>query len=183
MSVQMSSDSSMIATTSTRARELNAAEIAEIEHEMSLYPDKQAVGLEALKIVQKHQGWVSDESLLGIAKYLDLPASDLEGVATFFNLVYRQPVGRNVILFCNSVTCWIMGCDDLRQHIIDTLGIDFGQTTEDGEFTLIPVPCLGDCDKAPVMMVGEKMQRKLTRDTIDEIVAEARIQSKTRADV
>lgn len=183
MSVQMSSDSSMIASTSTRARKLNAAEIAEIEHEMTLYPDKQAVGLEALKIVQKHQGWVSDESLLGIAKYLDLPASDLEGVATFFNLVYRQPVGRNVILFCNSVTCWIMGCDDLRRHITHSLGIDFGQTTEDGEFTLIPVPCLGDCDKAPVMMVGEKMQRKLTRDSIDKLVVEVRIQPKARDDV
>jgi len=183
MSVQMSSDSSMIASTSTRARKLNAAEIAEIEHEMTLYPDKQAVGLEALKIVQKHQGWVSDESLLGIAKYLDLPASDLEGVATFFNLVYRQPVGRNVILFCNSVTCWIMGCDDLRRHITHSLGIDFGQTTEDGEFTLIPVPCLGDCDKAPVMMVGEKMQRKLTRDSIDRLVVEVRIQPKARDDV
>ena len=183
MSVQMSSDSSMIASTSTRARKLNAAEIAEIEHEMTLYPDKQAVGLEALKIVQKHQGWVSDESLLGIAKYLDLPASDLEGVATFFNLVYRQPVGRNVILFCNSVTCWIMGCDDLRRHITHSLGIDFGQTTEDGEFTLIPVPCLGDCDKAPVMMVGEKMQRKLTRDSIDKLVMEVRIQPKARDDV
>jgi NADH-quinone oxidoreductase subunit E len=174
MSVQMSSNSSVIATTSTRARRLTPAEISEIEHEMTLYPDKQAVGLEALKIVQKHQGWVSDESLLAIAKYLDLPASDLEGVATFFNLVFRQPVGRNVILFCNSVSCWIMGCDDLRQHIKDTLGIDFGQTSADGEFTLIPVPCLGDCDKAPVMMVGEKMQRKLTRDTIDEIVAQVR---------
>ena len=174
MSVQMSSNSSVIATTSTRARRLTPAEISEIEHEMTLYPDKQAVGLEALKIVQKHQGWVSDESLLAIAKYLDLPASDLEGVATFFNLVFRQPVGRNVILFCNSVSCWIMGCDDLRQHIKDTLGIDFGQTSADGEFTLITVPCLGDCDKAPVMIVGEKMQRKLTRDTIDEIVAQVR---------
>lgn len=177
MSVQMSSDSPVIASTATRARKLNAAEIAEIEHEMALYPDKQAVGLEALKIVQKHQGWVSDESLLAIAKYLDLPASDLEGVATFFNLVFRQPVGRNVILFCNSVSCWIMGCDDLRQHIKDTLGIDFGETSEDGEFTLIPVPCLGDCDKAPVMMVGEKMQRKLTRETIDQVVAQVRKQA------
>ncbi|MFT6092133.1 MAG: NADH-quinone oxidoreductase subunit E [Pseudohongiellaceae bacterium] len=178
MSVQMSSSSSVIASTSTRARKLTPAEISEIEHEMTLYPDKQAVGLEALKIVQKHQGWVSDESLLAIAKYLDLPASDLEGVATFFNLVFRQPVGRNVILFCNSVSCWIMGCDDLRQHIKDTLGIGFGQTSADGEFTLIPVPCLGDCDKAPVMMVGEKMQRNLTRDTIDEVVAQVRAQSK-----
>ena len=78
---------------------------------MTLYPDKQAVGLEALKIVQKHQGWVSDESLAAIARYLDISASELEGVATFFNLVYRHPVGKNVILFCNSVSCWIMGCD------------------------------------------------------------------------
>lgn len=175
MSVQMSSDPAVIASTGSRARKLSAAEIAEIDHEMTLYPDKKAVGLEALKIVQKHQGWVSDESLLGIAKYLELPASDLEGVATFFNLVFRQPVGRNVILFCNSVSCWIMGCDGLRQHIKDTEGIDFGETTEDGEFTLIPVPCLGDCDKAPVMMVGEKMQRKLDPASIDRVLAAYRV--------
>lgn len=172
MSVQMSSDPALIASTSTRARKLSESEIAEIEHEMTLYPDKQAVGLEALKIVQKHQGWVSDESLLGIAKYLDLPASDLEGVATFFNLVFRQPVGRNVILFCNSVSCWIMGCESLREHFNKSLGIDFGETTEDGEFTLIPVPCLGDCDKAPVMMVGNDMKRHLDPSAIDEIIAE-----------
>lgn len=176
MSVQMSSDPTMIASTASRARKLSDAEIAEIEHEMTLYPDKKAVGLEALKIVQKHQGWVSDESLLGIAKYLELPASDLEGVATFFNLVFRQPVGRNVILFCNSVSCWIMGCDGLRKHIKESVGIDFGETSEDGEFTLIPVPCLGDCDKAPVMMVGDKMQRKLDPGEIDRIIAEYREQ-------
>ena len=88
---------------------MSAEEIAEIEHEMTLYPDKQAVGLEALKIVQEHQGWVSDESLLAIAKYLDISVADLEGVATFFNLVFRQQVGKNVILFCDSVSCWLMG--------------------------------------------------------------------------
>ena len=89
----------LIATTAIKARQLTEEEIKEIEHEMELYPDRQAVGLEALKIVQKHQGWVSDESLLAISKYLDLPVADLESVATFFNLVYRQPVGKNVILF------------------------------------------------------------------------------------
>ncbi len=158
----------------TRARRLTAEEIAEIEHEMTLYPDKRAVGLEALKIVQKHQGWVSDESLLAIAKYLEIPPSDLEGVATFFNLVYRQPVGRNVMLFCNSVSCWIMGCEGLRKHMKDTLGIDFGDTSADGHFTLIPVPCLGDCDRAPVMMVGPDLHRNLTEEKIDAIVADYR---------
>jgi NADH-quinone oxidoreductase subunit E len=163
---------SVIASTATQARKLNADEIKEIEHEMQLYPDKQAVGLEALKIVQKHQGWVSDESMLAISKYLDIPVSDLESVATFFNLVYRQPVGRNVILFCNSVSCWIMGCESMRSHINDKLGVDFGGTTEDGEFTFLPVPCLGDCDRAPVMMVGDDLHRNLTAEKIDRILPE-----------
>jgi len=160
----------VIASSRTQARRLTEAEIAEIEHEMTLYPDKKAVGLEALKIVQKHQGWVSDESLLAIAKYLEMPPADLEGVATFFNLVYRQPVGRHVMLFCNSVSCWIMDCNQIREHITYRLGIGFGETTEDNEFTLIPVPCLGDCDKAPVMMVGEDLHRNLTLEDIDRLI-------------
>ena len=167
-------NSELIASNVTRPRKLNEAEIKEIEHELQLYPDKRAVGLEALKIVQKHQGWVSDESLLGIAKYLDLPVSDLEGVATFFNLVYREPVGKNVMLFCNSVSCWIMGCEGIKDYITEKLNIDFGQTSEGGDFTLIPVPCLGDCDRAPVMMVGEDLHRNLTPEKIDKIINDYR---------
>lgn len=164
----------VIASSVTRPRKLSAAEIAEIEHEMTLYPDKRAVGLEALKIVQKHQGWVSDESLLGISKYLGISPSDLEGVATFFNLVYRQPVGRHVMLFCNSVSCWIMGCEGIKAHIKDKLDIDFGETSADGDFTLIPVPCLGDCDRAPVMMVGTDLHRNLTPEKINKIILDYR---------
>ena len=162
----------VIASTANKARKLSVEEIAEIEHEMTLYPDKRAVGLEALKIVQKHQGWVSDESLLGIAKYLEIPVADLEGVATFFNLVYRQKVGKNVILFCDSVSCWIMGCEGIKGHIKEQLAIDYGETTEDGDFTLIPVPCIGDCDRAPVMMVGPDLHRNLTPEKIDSIIAD-----------
>lgn len=167
----MNNTADVIASNVTRPRKLSAEEIAEIEHEMTLYPDKKAVGLEALKIVQKHQGWVSDESLLAISKYLDVPVADLEGVATFFNLVYREPVGKRVILFCRSVSCWITGCEGIRSHIKDKLGIDYGQTTADGEYTMIPVPCLGDCDKGPVMMVGEDLHRHLTPEKVDEIIA------------
>jgi len=162
----------VIASTAKKARKLSVEEIAEIEHEMTLYQDKKAVGLEALKIVQKYQGWVSDESLLGIAKYLDIPVADLEGVATFFNLVYREPVGKNVILFCDSVSCWIMGCEGIKGHIKQQLDIDYGETTEDGDFTLIPVPCLGDCDRAPVMMVGPDLHRNLTPEKIDSIISD-----------
>tara|TARA_Y100000385_G_scaffold115452_1_gene120096 strand:+ start:2957 stop:3484 length:528 start_codon:yes stop_codon:yes gene_type:complete len=161
------------------ARELSEAEVKEIEHELTLYPDKKAVGLEALKIVQRHNGWVSDESMLAISKYLDIALSELEGVATFFNLIYRRPVGKNVILFCDSVSCWIMGCEKIRKEINDHLGIDYGETTEDGEYTLIPVPCLGDCDKAPVMLVGEKMHRNLTADSIKSLSSLGEAQNKS----
>jgi NADH-quinone oxidoreductase subunit E len=164
----------VIASNAPQARKLTAEEISEIEHEMTLYPDKQAVGLEALKIVQKHQGWVSDESMLAIASYLDLSVSDLEGVATFFNLVYRKPVGKNVILFCDSVSCWIMGCDDIKKHISEALAIDYGETSKDSDFTLIPVPCLGDCDRVPVMMVGPDLHRNLTPEKINEIILQYR---------
>ncbi len=167
-------NSDVIASNTKRPRKLSTEEIAEIEHELTLYPDKRAVGLEALKIVQKHQGWVSDESLLAISKYLDISPSDLEGVATFFNLVYRQPVGRNVMLFCNSVSCWIMGCEGIKQHIKDKLEIEFGETSADGDFTLIPVPCLGDCDRAPVMMVGSDLHRNLTPEKINKIILDYR---------
>lgn len=164
----------LIASTAVSADYLLDEEIAEIEHERTLYPDTRAVGLEALKIVQKNRGWVSDESLLAVAEYLGLPAAELEGVATFFNLIYRRPVGKNVILYCKSVSCWIMGCDQVKEKISGELGIDYGETSADGEFTLIPVPCLGDCDRAPVMMVGPDLHRNLDEKNLGEIFANYR---------
>ena len=110
------------------ARDLSDAEVKEIEHELTLYPDKKAVGLEALKIVQRHNGWVSDESMLAVSKYLDIALSEFEGVATFFNLIYRRPVGKNVILFCDSVSCWIMGCEKIQQLTLSQKRITFFPT-------------------------------------------------------
>ena len=108
--------------------------------------------------------------MLAIADYLSVPVSELEGVATFFNLIYRRPVGEKVILFCDSVSCWIMGCDKVKAQRSAHLGIDYGETTTDGEYTLIPVPCLGDSDKAPAMMVGEAMHRLLSVDTLASVL-------------
>lgn len=166
--------SNLIASTAPKARQLTHEEIHDIEHEKTHYPYAQAVGLEALKIVQKYQGWVSDESLLAVAEYLKLPPDELEGVATFFNMIFRRPVGKNVILLCDSVACWMLGCDNLKAHITSKLGIEYGQTTADNLFTLIPVPCLGDCDKAPTMMVGDKTYRNLTPASIDAVIAECK---------
>lgn len=159
-------------TASARARKLTVAERDEIDHELTLYPDRRAVGLEALKIVQKHHGWVSDESLQAVADYLGMSAHELDGVATFFNLLYRRPVGRKVMLFCNSVSCWIMGCERIKEHISSRLGIDYGETSADGEYTLLPVPCLGDCDHAPVMLMDGEQHRNLTPELIDALLGQ-----------
>lgn len=169
--------SKVIASTGTRvqARALSQEERHEIDHELTLYPDRRAVGLEALKIVQKHNGWVSDESLLAVAEYLGMSAHELDGVATFFNLIFRQPVGRNVMLFCDSVSCYIMGCDRVKEHISAKLGIDYGETTADGEYTLLPVPCLGDCDRAPVMLMAGQQHRNLTPEKIDALLDAAQL--------
>ncbi len=93
---------------------LSDDERREIEAEYPRYPDRQSVCIDAMQIVQKHRGWVSDEALADIAALLGMSLADLDGVATFYNLIYRRPVGRHVIHVCDSVSCWIMGYDRVR---------------------------------------------------------------------
>lgn len=147
---------------------LTAEELALIDAELAHVPYKKGAAIDALKIVQASRGWVSDESLYAIASHLEMPVADLEGIATFYNLIYRQPVGEKVILLCDSVSCWICGCDNIKQQISNKLGIDYGETTEDGKYTLIPVPCLGACDRAPVMMAGDELVTHLDAAKLDE---------------
>lgn len=149
---------------------LSDAEIAAIDMEISHAPYRSAVAIDALKIVQEHRGWVSDESLKALAAYLDMSAAELDGIATFYNLIFRRPVGENVILVCNSVSCWIKGCDSVNRAIVQKLGIRPGETTEDGKYTLLPITCLGACDKAPVMMVGDSKFEDVTPERIDAIL-------------
>ncbi|MEH6469336.1 MAG: NADH-quinone oxidoreductase subunit NuoE [Porticoccus sp.] len=148
---------------------LTSDEIREIDAELAHMPQKSGAAIDALKIVQRHRGWVSDESLVAIANYLNMSPEALEGIATFYNLIYRQPVGEKVVLFCDSVSCWIRGCDGVKQKISEKLGVDYGETTADKQYTLIPVPCLGACDKAPVMMVGDDLHTNLDNEKIDQI--------------
>jgi len=152
---------------------LSAQEMAEIDAELAHIPYKSGAAIDALKIVQAHRGWVSDQCLQAIAKYLDMSAEELEGIATFYNLIYRRPVGEKVILFCDSVSCWLCGCDDIKQKISERLGVDYGETTADNRYTLIPVPCLGACDRAPVMMVGDDLETHLDQQKIERLFADS----------
>ncbi len=152
--------------------QLSEAEIEGIQHEMSLYEDPGAATIEALKIVQEHRGWVSDEALAAAAAVVNVTPTQMEAVATFYNLIFRQPVGRHVIMLCDSISCYLVGYEQVRDHLKSTLGIDFGQTTADGRFTLLPICCLGDCDKGPAMRVGEVYHDQLTPERVDAILDE-----------
>jgi NADH-quinone oxidoreductase subunit E len=153
---------------------LSPEEIAEIDAEIAHVPYRSAVAIDALKIVQAHRGWVSDESLKAIARHLGMSAEELEGVATFYNLIFRRPVGDNVILLCNSITCWIKGCESLQAKITEQLGVGLGETTPDNRFTLLPVTCLGACDRAPVMMVGDALHENVDQETLKDLFREGR---------
>jgi NADH-quinone oxidoreductase subunit E len=146
---------------------LTAEEITEIEAEAEHYPKREAVCIDALKIVQRRRGWVSDESLRDIAAHLGMSPTDLDSVATFYNLIFRRPVGRHVIMVCDSVSCWIMGRDRIEKHLKERLGIEFGETTSDDRFTLLPIVCLGCCDHAPAMIVDADLHSDLDPQKID----------------
>jgi len=149
---------------------LTVEEREEIEAELARYPTKEAVCIDAMKIVQRHRGWVSDESVRDIAELLEMSPADLDGVATFYNLIFRKPVGRHVVMLCNSVSCWILGYERMREHLTKRLGIQFGETTPDNRFTLLPIVCLGACDHAPAMLVDNELHTDLGPDRIDEVL-------------
>ncbi|WP_263415800.1 NADH-quinone oxidoreductase subunit NuoE [Terriglobus albidus] len=150
---------------------LTAEERREIEIKLADYPNKQAMSIESMLIVQRHRGWVSDESLGDLSELLGLSVADLDGVATFYNLIRRRPVGRHVAMVCDSVSCWIMGGERIRDRLCSRLDTTLGETTADGRFTLLPIVCLGACDHAPAMMIDGKLYEDLDEQRLDEVVA------------
>lgn len=151
---------------------LTPEERHEIDEEIAILPRRQAAVIEALKVVQRHRRWVDDDAVGDIAEHLEMSRDEVDSVATFYNLIYRQPVGRHVIHLCDSVSCWIVGYPEIRAALEEKLGIGYGGTTEDDRFTLLPIPCLGTCDHAPAMMVDEDLHRDLTPEDLDAILAE-----------
>ena len=149
---------------------LTEQEKQEIAAELSHCEFKQSASIDALKIIQKHRGWVSDEAIRDVAAVLEISADELDAVATFYSFIFRRPVGRHVILVCDSISCWVMGYNPLLDLLKTKLGIAFGETTRDERFTLLPISCLGACDRAPAMMVDEEFYGPVTIEIMDEIL-------------
>jgi len=140
---------------------------ATIDHPMELVVD-------LLRAIQEQHGWVPDEGVELAAQILGTSALKVEEIATFYDKIFRQPVGKRVIHLCDSICCWTREAEAILAYLQQKLGIAPGETTADGLFTLLPTCCLGACGEAPAMMIGLTTYGHLTPEKIDAILEQQR---------
>ena len=128
------------------------------------------MAIDVVNRLQDHFGYLSDEALVLAADLLSMTPLELEELATFYTFIYREPVGRYVIHVCDSVICWMEGETNLVAHLCERLGIRLGETTADGLFTVLPVCCIGYCDRAPAILVNRQVHGPLTIETLDQLI-------------
>ena len=144
--------------------------ISSVEHPRELVVD-------VMLAFQDHYGYLSDEALEEAAMLLDMTPLEMEELATFYTFLYREPVGKYVIHVCDSVICWMDGYESIRDFLCQKLGIKMGETTPDGLFTLLPVCCIGYCDRAPAILINRKVYGPLTPEKLDNILEELKAEA------
>lgn len=127
--------------------------------------------LPALIEAQEACGWLSEETLSAIGQGLNVPLSEVYGVADFYAHLYTHPVGRKIVRVCDDVPCYLLGSENICAAVENVLCVHEGETTTDGEFTYEIVPCLGHCNRGPVMMVGNRVEENLSPDRIAELLS------------
>ncbi len=137
---------------------------------LTRYPDARAALLPVLWLCQERWGWISPGITRAIGRRLDLSPAFIEGVTSFYTMYQRTPPGRYLLQVCTTLSCQLCGTSPLVDHLKTKLGIDFGETTEDGRFTLVDVQCLGACGEAPVIQINNDYYTELTVDTLDELL-------------
>ena len=130
--------------------------------------------VDVMKSLQAHYGWLTDEAVVEAADLLGLSPLQVEELATFYEMIYRRPVGRKVIHVCDSISCWSLGGESLLEQIAGQLGIKAGETTADNLFTLLPCCCLGNCGQAPTLMIGDTIYGRVTVERTTEILRQER---------
>ena len=137
------------------------------------YPNAQAACLPVLHLAQEEFGWISDEAVHAVAEVLGLPDAHVWGVVTFYTMYHRHPVGKHVLMVCTNVSCMLRGGYQVLEALEKQLGVKRGETTPDGEFTIVEEECLAACADAPCMIAGEKYYLRLTPEsvlnTLDEV--------------
>ncbi|CAL1329082.1 NADH-quinone oxidoreductase subunit E [Candidatus Providencia siddallii] len=149
---------------------LTYEEYKKIENEKKCYENPQSALISALTLLQKNRGWIDDNTISSVAKIFDVSISDVECLATFYSQIFRKAVGKHIIRYCDSIVCFITGYKDIENEIIRQLNIRPGQTTFDNRFTLLPVCCLGNCNKAPTIMIDDNVYNNLNFKDIKKLL-------------
>jgi len=148
--------------------------VREIDTVIQRYPDKQAAMLPVLWIVQGEKGWISPEAMVWVGDRLGCSAAAVQAVVRFYTMFDEAPVGRWKLQVCRTLSCELMGARAVIDRIRDKLGIEPGETTPDGEFTLQEVECLASCGTGPMLQCNLKFYEHLTPDRIDALLDELR---------
>jgi NADH-quinone oxidoreductase subunit E len=151
---------------------MSAERIKDIDHWIKKYPkdEKQSAVMSALRIVQDEHGYLTPELMDAVADYLDMPHIAVYEVASFYTMYEHEPVGRNIISVCTNISCKLRDCDAIVAQLENKLGIQLGQTTDDGRFTLRSVECLGACVNAPMMQINKEYHENLSPESLDAVL-------------
>lgn len=142
----------------------SADTLARYEQLLTRYPSKRAALLPALWLAQREFGWLSPGALEYVARLMGFPLAWVSGVATFYTMFNKKPVGKYHLQVCTGLSCMLRGSDDIVRAIEERLGVGLGQTTADQQFTLNEVECLASCGTAPMMQVNEPYYENLDRE-------------------
>ena len=146
--------------------------LKELEQQIGTVDHPRELAVDVIFALQEQYGYLSDVALEEAAGLLGMSPLEVEELATFYTFIYRRPVGKYVIHLCDSLICWMDGYISIRDYLTRKLGIEMGETTADGLFTLLPVCCIGYCDRSPAMLINKKVYGPLTTEKIDTILAE-----------
>ena len=144
--------------------------IEDLKPHIAEAPHPRELAVDVMFALQERYGYLNDDAVREAAGLLGMTPLEVEELATFYTFIYRQPVGRYVIHLCDSLICQMDGYRGIRDYLSEKLGIGMGETTQDGLFTLLPVCCIGYCDRAPAMLVNRKVYGPLTPGKIDAII-------------
>ena len=153
-----------------RAIQFSSEQLAEVRRLQGLYPDKRGALLPVLHMAQETFGWISLPTEEYVAGLFDLSPAHVHEVVTFYTLYFQQPKGRHIVAVCHNLSCYLAGSREILAHLRQRLGVDVGDTTEDGRVTLQSVECLCACEAAPMMQVDDRYELSLTREKVDRIL-------------
>ncbi len=152
--------------------ELNEKLKQEIQKIINKYPDTASALLPVLHALQNQTGFISEEIINALSEFLKIPATDIQGIVSFYTMFNRKPIGKYHLQVCRNLSCSLMGSEHIVEFLKKKLGIEEGETTKDGVFTLSTVECLGSCGTAPVIMINDDFYENVSEKTLEKIIVD-----------